>query len=95
MIELAGYSFQNSKASIVCTHVWNGHPVLLYAHDSDGDIQFYCGKDTHAMSNALVLRLAEMDDRLQSMADMPSVEPGRCAERSHLGGPWTIREIAD
>jgi len=95
MIDFAGYSFQSNKASIVCTHVWDGRPVLLYAHDRDGDIQFYCGEDSHSMSDALVLGLAEINDHLQSMRDIPVVDPGHCAERAHVGGPWTIREMAD
>ena len=95
MIDFAGYSFQSNKASIVCRHVLNGHPVLLYAHDGDGDIQFYCGEGSHSMSDALVLGLAEINDHLQSMRDIPVVDPGHCAERAHVGGPWTIREMAD
>ena len=95
MIDLAGYTFPENRASIVCTHVWNGHPVLLFRHNSDGDIQFYCGEDSHSMADALVLGLAEIDDHLQTMQDIPIVEPGQCAERAHAGGPWTIREMAD
>jgi hypothetical protein len=95
MIDLAGYTFPESRASIVCTHVWDGHPVLLYAHDSDGDIQFYCGEYSHSMSDALVLGLAEIRGHLQSMQDIPTVDPGCCAERSRMGGAWMIRQMDD
>ena len=93
MINLAGYTFPDNRASIVCTHVWNGHPVLLYAHDSDGDIQFYCGEDSHSVSDALVLGLAVIRDHLQSMQDMPTVEPGYCAGRTRTDGSWTVRKM--
>lgn len=95
MIDLAGYSFQNNKASIVCTHVWNGQPVLLYLHDSDGDIQFFCGEDNHFTTAALVLGLAELEEQLRSMLDLPAVDAGQCAERSHVGGPWKIQSMDD
>lgn len=95
MIDLAGYTFPDNKASIVCTHVWSGHPVLLFAHDSDGDIQFYCGEESHSMSDALVLGLEEIKDHLQAMHSIPTIRPGYCAERSDLGGAWTIRKMED
>lgn len=93
MIDLAGYAFPDNRASIVCSHVWDGQPVLLFVHDSDGDIQFYCGAESHAMSDALVLGLAEIAGQVADMQDIPTVEPGYCAERLHLGGSWTIRLI--
>lgn len=95
MIDLAGYTFPENRASIVCTHVWDGHPVLLFAHDSDGDIQFYCGEYSHSMSDALVLGLAEIRGHLQLMQDIPTVAPGFCAERSRIGEAWTIRQMDD
>ncbi|HKY81652.1 MAG TPA: hypothetical protein VJM09_09280 [Sphingobium sp.] len=93
MIDVAGYTFPDNRATIVCTHVWDGRPVLLFVHDSDGDIQFYCGDQSHSMSDALVLGLAEIKDRLLSMADIPTVRPGYCAERSAIGGGWTVRKM--
>lgn len=90
MIDIAGYTFPKNRASIVCTHVWDGHPVLLFVHDDDGDIQFYCGEKGHSEADALVLDLAEIENHLHSMQDIPTVRPGFCAERAHLGGAWTL-----
>ncbi len=81
MIELAGYTFPPNRASIVCTHVWNGDPVLLFVHDNDGDIQFYCGEEGHSGADAMVLGLAEVSNHLLTMQDIPTVKPGFCAER--------------
>lgn len=93
MINVAGYTFPENRASIVCTHVWDGKPVLLFAHDSDGDIQFYCGEESHSMCDALVLGLAEIKDRLESMDDIPTVRPGYCAERAAIGDGWTVQKM--
>jgi hypothetical protein len=93
MIDLAGYAFPDNRATVVCTHVWDGRPVLIFAHDSDGDIQFYCGDENHFESDALVLGLAEIKDHLLSMTDIPTVRPGYCAERVAIGGTWTVRQM--
>ncbi|MDR7156619.1 hypothetical protein J2W40_003464 [Sphingobium xenophagum] len=95
MINVAGYAFPENRASIVCTHVWRGSPVLLFAHDSDGDIQFYCGEESHSMSDALVLGLAEIRDHLRSMEDIPIVRPGYYAERATVGGAWNLQKMDD
>lgn len=95
MIDLAGYSFPENRASIVCKHVWDGDPVLVFAHDSDGDIQFYCGAEDHSITDALVLGLEEIRNHVQSMEDLPRVRPGYCAERHKIGGTWTIMEMED
>lgn len=95
MIDLAGYTFPENRASIVCTHVWDGRAVLLFVHDSDGDIQFYCGEEGHSGSDALVLGLAELGGHLRSMQDIPTVKPGFFAERAHLGGAWTVQRIEE
>ena len=92
MIDLAGSTFPDNRACIVCTHVWNGHPVLLFAHDIDGDIQFYCGEYSHVMTDALVLGLEEISGHLLTMQDIPTVRPGFCAERAEVGGQWSIRK---
>jgi hypothetical protein len=95
MIHLAGYLCQDNRATIVCTHVWNGHPVLLYAHDSDGDIQLYCGERSHSMADGLVLGLAEIKDHLHSMREMPAVRAGYCAERVAVGRAWMVRSMKE
>lgn len=94
-IDLAGYSFPENRASIVCTHVWDGRPVLLFVHDDEGDIQFYCGESGHSAADALVLGLAEIKDRLRSMGDIPTVRPGFYAERAGIGNTWIIQKIDD
>lgn len=84
--------FPDNFACIVCTHVWDGHPVLVFAHDIDGDIQFYCGEYSHHMTDALVLGLEEISSHLRTMQDIPTVGPGFWAERSEVGGQWSIHK---
>ncbi|NML09139.1 hypothetical protein HHL08_03090 [Sphingobium sp. AR-3-1] len=95
MIDVAGYAFPENRASIVCKHVWSGVPVLLFAHDSDGDIQFYCGEESHSMSDAWVLGLSEIKDHLRSMDNMPTVRPGQFAERATIESAWIVRNMND
>lgn len=95
MIDVAGYTFPNNRASIVCTHIWEGRPILLFVHDDDGDIQFYCGEDGHSEDDALVRGLAEIADRLRQMDDVPTVRPGFFAERAMIGSAWTVHKIEE
>lgn len=95
MIDVAGYTFQDNRAAIVCRHVWEGQPVLVFVHDDDGDIQFYCGEDGHTGADALVLGLVEIADRLRSMDDLPTVKPGFYADRPAVGSAWTTHEIEE
>jgi len=93
MIDVAGCTFPENRASIVCRHVWDGRPVLLFVHDGDGDIQFYCGEEGHSVSDALVLGLAELKDHLRTMDDLPTVTPGYSAERATIGSAWIVEKI--
>jgi hypothetical protein len=93
MINVAGYSFHGNRAAIVCKHVCDGRPVLLFAHDSDGDIQFYCGAENHSAADALVVGVAEISERLRSMDDIPTVRPGYYADRSAIGSAWAVQKI--
>lgn len=95
MIDLAGYTFPDNRASIVCRHVWEGRPILLFAHDDDGDIQFYCGDDGHSGADALVLGLAEIADWLRSMDDLPTVRPGFYAQRPAVEIAWSVHRIEE
>lgn len=95
MINLAGYAFPDNRASIVCRHVWEGQPILLFAHDDDGDIQFYCGDEGHSGADALVLGLAEITDWLRSMVDLPTTRPGFYAQRPAVGTAWSVHSIEE
>ena len=46
-ISLAGYTFDADSGCFTCIHVMEGAPVLLFLHESNGDLQFMCGADDH------------------------------------------------
>ena len=79
-----------NTACIACTHVAReGAPVLYVSHDADdGMWQFLCGGESHTEADALTLALshvAELDDSLSEVADMPS---GVAGEREDVGKKW-------
>lgn len=90
MIDFAGYSYAEHKASIVCSHVVSGAAVLLFVHDEDGDIQFMCGQPAHGVDDAQLVGLTHLVEHIGSMPDIPVVEPGYAAERTAAGAPWSI-----
>jgi hypothetical protein len=95
VIDFAGYSYAENKATIVCSHVLDGTPVLVFVHDSDGDIQFMCGVSGHGVDDAFVVELSHLLEHIRSMSDIPVVEPGFMAERSEPGAPWSIHSVGE
>jgi hypothetical protein len=95
VIHFAGYSYAEHKATIACSHVLSGAPVLLFVHDEDGDIQFMCGESGHGVNDASVVSLTHLPEQIRSMADIPVVEPGYAAERSEPGAPWSISAVGE
>ena len=95
MIDFAGYSFDENKASFVCQHVLDGHPVLLFLHESEGDLQFMCGGGGHSVDNLHVVCLSHLLEQIRSMADVPVIQPGFMAERSEPGSMWKVEAIED
>src|SRR4051794_3066519 len=71
VIEFAGYTFEEQNASIVCQHVLDGHPVLLFVHEADGDVQFMCGAAAHETDDARLVGIVELLEHLRSIANMP------------------------
>jgi hypothetical protein len=95
MIELAGYTFDDHKACIVCRHVCEAFPVLAFAHDRDGDIHFTCGAVGHEADDWNVIGLSHLLDQVRSMGNMPLVEAGFEATRSHPGAGWELAPLSE
>jgi hypothetical protein len=95
VIDFAGYSYPEHKATIVCSHILSGAPVLVFVHDEDGDIQFMCGESGHGVDDAQVVGLTHLLEHIRSMSDIPVVEPGYTAERSGPGAPWSISPLGE
>ena len=95
MIDFAGYSYAEHKASIACSHVLSGAPVLIFVHDEDGDLHFMCGENGHGVDDLHVVGLVHLSEQIRSIADIPVVKSGQAAERSEPGLPWTISPVVE
>ncbi|MBO0593664.1 hypothetical protein I2486_19875 [Cellulophaga sp. E16_2] len=77
------------KAVFTCNHVLkDGHPVLSVTHDSDGDWQFLCGKNSHTEEDAKIISLENavaLDPTVNQLFEMPV---GVRAERKAIGEKW-------
>ena len=69
------------------------HPVLLVAHDDDGDWQFLCGTTNEPDDGQLVC-LGDILDRDPTLAEVADLPEGWCAAREAVGAAWT-RELMD
>lgn len=84
-----------NTASIACTHVLEGSPILRVTHDEDdGGWQFLCGQaEAHETREGRVVCLACMvakDTMLQELRTLPL---GRCADRNGAELPWIRSEL--
>lgn len=93
MIDLAGYSFDDHKASIICRHIADGHPALGFAHDEDGDLHFTCGDFEHEASDWHVIGLSHLLEQVLAMKGLPVVHPGFCVERTNVSAEWILEPL--
>ena len=91
MIDLAGYTYDDHKASFICRHVADGHPVLGFAHDEDGDLHFTCGDYKHEESDWRVVGLVHLSELFLSMNGLPVVHAGFCVERNIDSAEWLLK----
>jgi len=90
MVTLAGYSYVPNKACLVCQHVFDGAPVMGFAHDEDGDLQIACGAESHSGDDWHVVGVGHLDlDSLQ-LWSLPTVDMGYAAEREDVTGEWVL-----
>jgi hypothetical protein len=71
----------------------DGHPVLLVAHDPDGDWQFLCGT-TNRTEDAQVVSLGCILERDRTLAEVADLPEGWRASRRAKGAAWR-REKAE
>lgn len=94
MISLAGHTFDPHKACFVCQHVFDGAPVLAFAHDEDGDLQVACGAESHTGEDWRVVGVAHLAcDDLQ-LASPPTVNMGYEAEREAPRSEWVLFSLS-
>ena len=95
-------SFPDNLGVITCRCVLEKNEPVLFVSHAGGDWQMYCRDTNHdfedevAMKNDLVVvhvaHLLAQDATLNDIAYLPN---DMAAERSHVGGSWSIFENAD
>ena len=76
------------RASFVCPHVFkNTRPVLLVAHEDDGDWQFLCGSE-HQDEGPHVVGMNHVLDHDESLKDLLDLPKNWYAERADTDSPW-------
>jgi len=71
-----------------------GAPVLLFAHEEDGDLQFLCGASGHDFTKECKwLHATHILDQQPDLLALPTVEMGFEAERTSVGAPWSLSAI--
>ncbi len=82
MISLAGHAFDPHKACFMCQHVFDGAPVLAFAHDEDGDLQVACGAESHTGEDWRGVGVAHLDcDDFQLASRQRSIWATQRSER--------------
>jgi hypothetical protein len=90
-ISFAGYTFATDKGCFACKHVKDGAPVLLFVHETDGDLQFMCGEADHDFeTQCLFLHASHVLDWQPDLLSLPIVDFGYMAERTDPKSPWVV-----
>ena len=76
MLRLIGCEFNPEQASIVCTHVTDGAPIVEVAHDLDRVVQVFCEQQNHDAASAQVVHLQHLQAMLAALA-LPDIHPGQ------------------
>jgi hypothetical protein len=92
-IDFAGYNFPEDKGCFACQHVMDGVPVLLFVHETDGDLQFMCGAPGHEYAECVLLHASQLLEAQPDLAMLPTVDLGFQAERVNADSPWIVSPI--
>jgi hypothetical protein len=84
-----------NAASIACSHVLEGAPVLRVTHDDDdGGWQFLCGQtEPHETNEGRVVCLGCMVARDALLRQLSTLPLGWCADREGIDAPWIRSEL--
>ncbi|MFC3303006.1 hypothetical protein [Parvularcula lutaonensis] len=91
-MNFAGFSFEESKACLICEHVDAGADIAIAVHDEDGWLQFLCGREDHDSDQAKTVGLGHLRSCLPDARALPLLKPGVVAERTKTGD-WTLTRL--
>lgn len=89
----AGYTFDADKGGFTCQHVMDGAPVLLFVHETDGDLQFMCGASGHDYNECRLLHATHVLEWQPDLLNLPTVDFGFQAERADVNSPWVVSPV--
>jgi hypothetical protein len=93
-MEIIFESESPQTACFTCDHVLNMDlPILLVAHDLDGDWQFMCGIQAHSMANAKIITYVEALALDPSLLELETLPIGHNAMRASKEDGWQIIPI--
>lgn len=93
-VSIAGYSWDHHHGVTICSHVFEGKPVRLFSFDSERDLQFLCGDNSHTdPSTATHAGLIHLLEHHPEIASLPPMQPGQWAERSDENSDWVVGEL--
>jgi hypothetical protein len=76
-----------------CGHVLRQErPILLVAHETDGDWQFRCGGADHNEDDLYHVHLHHILDADPRLHDLADLHLGWEAERPDIGATWSITQ---
>lgn len=89
------FSFREDRHTAIytCQRVLDGAPILMVAHDEDGDWQFLCGGD-HEEEGEDEGKLACLECMVASdlsLNEVAGMDIGFQAERSGLDHAWVVQ----
>ncbi|MBS1686484.1 MAG: DUF4262 domain-containing protein [Bacteroidetes bacterium] len=71
----------------------HGQPILRVVHDHDGDWQFLTGDQMPG--DISIVALEQMIKGDPTLNELWHLDYGRAADRTHIGGAWTITEVEE
>ena len=86
---------QPDQKCYVCSHVFDGAPVLLVERPNDGDWCFLCGVEhPDETSSYRLVRAGHVLTADESIAQVLDLPPGHAAERGGSGMSWRRSSLA-
>ena len=78
-----------NTACFSCNHIIDQKkPILYVSHDEEGDWQFLCGIEEHAVENAKIISLKSATELDQTINDLFEMPRGVGAERNNINEKW-------
>jgi hypothetical protein len=94
---LGGFMTPKHLPAFICSHVFrNERPILLVAHNKNGDWQFLCGEADHSDGDIPhIVGVGHVLDRDPSLEELRNLPLGWSAERQDAKSQWRLYHDKD